>query len=100
MKMPNLAWPSDPTEEYWKPSVLVIEPGEKPGAYKFSIDGQDISRWIGQAEIVFDNGEYFQPSEINIGTPVEIPPQIKVILFTGEKPNGSNTEHGQDAYKE
>ncbi len=96
--MPNMAWTIDPTEEYGKPSVLTIEPAAKPGVYKFSVDGQDISRWITYANIVFDNGEYFQPAEINIGTPVAIPPQIKVILFTGEKPNGSNTEHRQNAY--
>ena len=85
--MPNTTWPPRPERP---PSTLTIEPAAKPGFYDFSIGGQNISRWIDFADILFFNRDRFQPGELNIGTPVEVPPQIKVILFTGEKTNGSN----------
>ena len=84
--MPSLTWPERPERP---PSMLTIEPAAVPGLYEFSIDGQNISRWIDFADILFFNRRNnLQPGELNVGTSVEVPPQIKIILFTGEKTNG------------
>ena len=86
--MPNLTWPERPEQV---PSMLTIEPSAQPGLYKFSINDQNISRWIKNADILlFNRRDGLQPAEINIRTPVQVPLEIKVILFTGEKTNGNS----------
>ncbi len=68
---------------------LTIQQGVKPGLYRFTINGEDITPLIKLAKI-----ELFNRSELNtklsIKTPVDIPGDMVVILFIGAKANGFN----------
>lgn len=69
--------------------TLRIEPGLKPGEYKFLVDGHDISTSVYLAELSFHPGQI--PSvRLHIAAEVDIPDELDAVIFTaGEKTNGN-----------
>ena len=68
---------------------LTIQQGAKPGFYRFTISGEDITPLIKLAKIeLFNRSEL--TAKMSLKTPVDLPDDKAVILFTGAKANGFN----------
>ena len=68
---------------------LRIQPGSRPGLYRFAINEDDITPLVKKAKIEI----FYQPerkTKVTINIAVDAPEDIEVTLFTGNKPNGFN----------
>ena len=68
--------------------TLKIELGIKPGLYKFSVDGVDISNLISGADISFSPGE-IPCVKLHVAAHIDTPDNLDALIFTaGERTNG------------
>ena len=75
-----------------EPSVLTIEPGIRPGQYKFSIDGVDVTRKVKTGIMTFYYGELDDDQKqcrLQIEADLELPDRYQMIVHR-EQTNGSN----------